>query len=108
MAADDKQPLRRWFRSSTQRPRREAAMRTTLVLFASVLAFAACQSVPEKTAQLEEPRERCDTVLTGSRIPQCNRGDVRIMTREEVERAGPLFNPAAGNPDMPPLPGRSH
>jgi hypothetical protein len=63
-------------------------MRTTLVLFASVLALAACQAVPEKTAQLEEPRQGCDTVLTGSRIPQCNRGDVRTITRDELERDG--------------------
>jgi hypothetical protein len=83
-------------------------MRTTFVLFASVLALAACQSVPENTAQLEEPRERCDTVLTGSRIPQCNRGDIKIMTRQEVEQAGLLFNPAASDVDAPLLPGRSH
>jgi len=83
-------------------------MRTTFALFASALALAACQSVPENTAQLEEPRERCDTVLTGSRIPQCNRGDIRIMTRQEVEQAGLLSNPAAGDPDTPLRPGRSH
>ena len=83
-------------------------MSTNSALVLSVLALAACQSVPEQTAELEEPRERCDTVLTGSRIPQCNRGDVRIMTRQEIEQAGLLFNPAAGNPDTPLLPGRSH
>lgn len=63
-------------------------MRTSLALFVSVLALAACQSAPEKTAQMEEPRERCDTVQTGSRIPQCNRGDVRTITRDELERSG--------------------
>lgn len=83
-------------------------MRKISALFISMLALTACQSVPEQTAQLEEPRERCDTVLTGSRIPQCNRGDVRVMTRQEIEQAGLLFNPAASNADSPLLPGRSH
>jgi hypothetical protein len=108
MAADDKQPLQELFPSIAVRAPREAAMRTSLALFVSVLTLAACQSVPEKTAQLEEPRERCDTVLTGSRIPQCNRGDVRIMTRQEVEQAGMLSNPAASDADTPLRPGRSH
>ena len=83
-------------------------MRISVAFFVPVLALAACQSVPKQTAQVEEPRERCDTVLTGSRIPQCNRGDVRIMTRQEVEQAGMLSNPAASNADSPLLPGRSH
>jgi hypothetical protein len=94
MAADDKQPLQELFPSTAVRAPREAAMRSSLALFVSVLTLAACQSVPEKTAQLEEPRERCDTVLTGSRIPQCNRGDVRAITREELERnPAMLFRP---------------
>jgi hypothetical protein len=53
-------------------------------------------------------RKHCDEVLTGSRIPQCNRGDVKVMTREEVERAGLLSNPATANADAPLLPGRTH
>ena len=61
-------------------------MRMISALVVSTLALVACQTVPEKTAQLEEPRERCDTVLTGSRIPQCNRGDVGIVTRDNIER----------------------
>ena len=63
-------------------------MRTSLALFVSAVALAACQSAPEKTALVEEPRERCDTAQTGSRIPQCNRGDVRTITRDEMERDG--------------------
>lgn len=63
-------------------------MRTNVAWFLSALALAACQSVPEQTAQVEEPRQHCDTVLTGSRIPQCNRGDVRTITRDELERDG--------------------
>lgn len=108
MAADDKQPLQELFTSTDVRPPREAAMRTSVALSVLMLALAACQSAPEKTALVEEPRERCDTVLTGSRIPQCNRGDVRIMTRQEVEQAGFLSNPAASDADHPLLPGRSH
>lgn len=81
-------------------------MRISSALSVSMLLLAGCQSVPVETAQLEEPRERCDTVLTGSRIPQCNRGDVKIMTREEVERAGPLYNPATSTGEL--LPGKTH
>lgn len=80
-------------------------MRTSLALFVSVLALAACQSVPEKTAQLEEPRERCDTVLTGSRIPQCNRGDVRTVTREEIERNPAIFQRPCVNENCIGTPG---
>jgi hypothetical protein len=82
-------------------------MRTSLALFVSVLVLAACQSVPEKTDMVEEPRERCDTVLTGSRIPQCNRGDVRIITREELERNPPSWNTTnALDPEGASRPGR--
>jgi hypothetical protein len=80
-------------------------MRKTFALFASVLALAACQSVPEKSTQLEEPRERCDTVLTGSRIPQCNRGDVRVVTREEMERNPVDFNRPCEKVDCTVMPG---
>jgi hypothetical protein len=84
-----------------------AAMRVVFALSASLLLLAGCESVPADTGQLvEEPRERCDTVLTGSRIPQCNRGDVKVMTREEMERAGLLSNPAASTGEL--LPGKSH
>ena len=79
-------------------------MRTTLALFASVLALAACQSVPEKTAGLEEPRERCDTVLTGSRIPQCNRGDVRTVTRDDIERNPVTFQRPCENDSCTRIP----
>jgi hypothetical protein len=71
-------------------------MRTNLALFLCVMALAACQSVPEQTAQIEAPRERCDAVQTGSRIPQCNRGDVRTITRDELERSG---YPHRGTPE---------
>jgi len=79
-------------------------MRTTFALFASVLALAACQSVPQKTAQPEESRERCDTVLTGSRIPQCNRGDVRVVTRDEIERNPVDFQRPCVNADCTEMP----
>ena len=64
-------------------------MRLLLVLSAAIVLLAACETAPTNpTAQLEEPRERCDQVLTGSRIPQCNRGDVKTITRDELERDG--------------------
>jgi len=65
-------------------------MRVLPALSAMVLLLVGCESTttPEQTAELQEPRERCDTVLTGSRIPQCNRGEVRTITRDELERDG--------------------
>lgn len=65
-------------------------MRVLNVLSAMALLLVGCESAktPEQTAEPQEPRERCDTVLTGSRIPQCNRGDVRTSTRDELERDG--------------------
>ena len=80
-------------------------MRRISAWFISVLALAACQSVPEKTAQLEEPRERCDTVLTGSRIPQCNRGDVRTVTRDDIERNPVTFQRPCENDSCTRMPG---
>ena len=80
-------------------------MRRISAWFISVLALAACQSVPEKTAQLEEPRERCDTVLTGSRIPQCNRGDVRTVTRDDIERNPVNFQRPCENDSCTRMPG---
>lgn len=41
---------------------------------------------PPTAQQPEQSAERCNTVLTGSRIPQCNRGDVNVVTRDELER----------------------
>ncbi|MGE5161196.1 MAG: hypothetical protein ACM3O5_06800 [Betaproteobacteria bacterium] len=79
-------------------------MRRYSALVLSVLALAACQTVPEKTAQPEEARERCDTVLTGSRIPQCNRGDVRVVTRENIERNPVDFNRPCNNAECNDLP----
>lgn len=79
-------------------------MRTSLALFGSVLALAACESAPEKTDLVEEPRERCDTVLTGSRIPQCNRGDVRTITRDDIERNPVIFQRPCANADCTEMP----
>ncbi len=82
-------------------------MRLPLVLSFAVVLLAACETTsPGPSTQLEEPRERCDQVLTGSRIPQCNRGDVKSISRDELERTSPLTgNPNLGNPDSP---GRPH
>jgi hypothetical protein len=83
-------------------------MQSRLVVCLIALGAAAC-AAPEKQAEVatnEPPRERCDTVLTGSRIPQCNRGDVKVMTREEIERQGLLSNPATSTGTL--LPGKSH
>jgi hypothetical protein len=81
----------------------EAAMRVLNVLSAMVLLLVGCESAktPEQTVELQEPRERCDTVLTGSRIPQCNRGDVRTITRDEIERDG-YTHRGTDEPGLPP------
>jgi hypothetical protein len=43
------------------------------------------------------PRHRCAEAVTGSRIPQCNRQDVRVMSRDDLERRQTLDrNPALG------------
>ena len=77
-------------------------MRVCFALSASLLLLAGCESVPADTGQLvEEPRERCETVLTGSRIPQCNRGDVRTITRDEIERDG-YTHRGTDEPGSPP------
>lgn len=80
-------------------------MRTSVALSVLMLALAACQSAPEKTALVEEPRERCDTLLTGSRIPQCNRGDVKTITREEMERNPTFLSRPCENEGCTQLPG---
>jgi hypothetical protein len=49
-------------------------------------AASAPPGSPTTAQQPEQSAERCNTVLTGSRIPQCNRGDVHVVTREELER----------------------
>jgi hypothetical protein len=86
-------------------------MQSRLVLCLVALCVTACAApvAPETKAEVansEPPRERCETVLTGSRIPQCNRGDVKVMTREEIERQGLLSNPATSTGTL--LPGKSH
>jgi hypothetical protein len=86
-------------------------MQSRLLTCLIALGVAACATppAPEKQTEVassEPPRERCETVLTGSRIPQCNRGDVKVMTREEIERQGLLSNPAFSTGAV--LPGKSH
>jgi hypothetical protein len=75
-------------------------MRPILVLSVVVLSLVGC-ATPEKTetAQADTAeRERCHTVLTGSRIPQCNRGEVKQITRDELERNGDRISVR----DLPP------
>jgi hypothetical protein len=59
-------------------------------LFVAVfLSGCAVTTPPEASPTTDKPEQvaqRCNTVLTGSRIPQCNRGDVHVVTREELER----------------------
>lgn len=78
-------------------------MRVLPALSVMALLLVGCESTksPGQAAELQEPRERCDTVLTGSRIPQCNRGDVRTITRDELERDG-YTHRGTDLPDAPP------
>lgn len=59
-------------------------------LFVAVfLSGCAATTPPEASPTTDKPEQvaqRCNTVLTGSRIPQCNRGDVHVITRDEIER----------------------
>ena len=77
-------------------------MRPCLLLSVVVLALVGCAAPesaqsPAAAAKTDEPPERCKEALTGSRIPQCNRGDVRMITREELERNPPSWNSTLGD-----------
>jgi len=59
------------------------------LLVAVFLSGCAAATPPEDSSTTDKPEQvaqRCNTVLTGSRIPQCNRGDVKVITRDEIER----------------------
>jgi len=59
------------------------------LLVAVLLSGCAAATPPEGSPTTDKPEQvaqRCNTVLTGSRIPQCNRGDVKVITRDEIER----------------------
>jgi hypothetical protein len=68
-------------------------MRTSLTLLIVCLSLFGCAAQtatppPQASATADggDQPGRCNTVLTGSRIPQCNRGDVQVITREELEQ----------------------
>jgi len=63
------------------------------------VACAAPEQVPHSTAVATgseaaaspASRRRCGEAATGSRIPQCDRQDVRVMTRDDLERRQTLY-----------------
>jgi hypothetical protein len=65
---------------------RSALATPVVAMFLFGCAASAPPGSPPAAQQPEQLTERCNTVLTGSRIPQCNRGDVNVVTREELER----------------------
>ena len=55
-----------------------------------VLAFgvAGC-ATPESNdtvAETATPQKKCEEATTGSNVKRCDRGDVKVITREELER----------------------
>ena len=76
------------------------------LFLAGFLFGCAAATPPEGSPTTDTPEQvaqRCDTVLTGSRIPQCNRGDVHVITRDEIERDPRwIHNPEPYGQPMPP------
>ena len=76
-------------------------MRTTAAAVA-LISLTACATPP---AADESPpvqaEEKCAEAMTGSRIRQCNRGDVKVMTREEIERNPTWLQKPEEGPTMP-------
>ena len=79
------------------------------VLVSLVPIFAAACAAPEpgplsaavangsEAATSPPPRQRCSEALTGSRIPQCDRRELRVMSRDDIERRQTLDRiPASG------------
>lgn len=65
------------------------------LLLSVVLGFlAGCAAVPDEparaTAAAPAPQKRCAEPVTGSRIPQCDRENVKTITRDELDRKGTL------------------
>jgi hypothetical protein len=87
-------------------------MRPRLALSLIMLCVVGCagpETVPPSadTSKADPESGRCRETLTGSRIPQCNRGDVRMITRDELERTQPNWTTTnAGNPEGMQIPGR--
>lgn len=82
---------------------RIASASPVVAVFLFGCAASAPPSSPPTAQQPEQLAERCNTVLTGSRIPQCNRGDVDVVTRDEIERNPTwLHNPEPPGGPTPP------
>jgi hypothetical protein len=62
-------------------------MRILLSVSLITAVVAGCTTQPEgvQTATAEAARERCDVLVTGSRIPKCNRDGVSNMSAEEMK-----------------------
>ena len=74
--------------------------RLTLVLLFAVFA-AACSTVDPKLADSADVSEPCVEPQTGSRIKRCVRDQVKVITRDELERSGPFMGPPV-NPGTGP------
>lgn len=64
-------------------------MRILLSAFVAALVVSGCATPPQKveTADAEAARERCDVLVTGTRIPKCNRDGAQGVSQEEWDRA---------------------
>jgi hypothetical protein len=71
-------------------------MKTAALILPVAALLVACASTQPQPAGAAAPgspgtesaARRCDQTVTGSRIPRCDRSDVRVITREEIERTG--------------------
>jgi hypothetical protein len=62
-------------------------MRLVLSVSIAALFVAGCATPPQKveTAAAQVTQERCDVMVTGTRIPRCNRDGVSTMSAEEMK-----------------------
>jgi hypothetical protein len=74
--------------------------RLTLVLLCAAVAVA-CSTVDPKLADAADVSEPCLEPQTGSRIKRCVRDQVKVITRDELERSGPFMGPPIHPGTMP-------
>jgi len=70
-----------------------------LIPCAVVALLSACASTPASTADTaEKPRVACDDEpRTGTMLKRCNQGEVRTISKEEIDRVGGVNIPVGGS-----------
>lgn len=72
-------------------------MKPILVIGALLVAGCATPEPNTTVAEAATAQKKCEEATTGSNVKRCDRGDVKVITREELER----------NPFPIGLPGKS-